>query len=135
MPRQAKINGGEGEEGQVHETATNGFQRSVVEKYVKRCENLDAKIDAIHTTATKDAQPFVDDRKEVIKEAAEKAGIPKAEFRALLRKRKLLRRAEQVSDSLNENQQLTFEQLQAALGMLADTPLGQAASDAASPPA
>lgn len=121
MPRKAELNGAE--EGEVLETKTNGFAKETVEKYVNRVERLDDQIDKIHVQATKDAQPYVDDRKEVIKEAAEKAGIPKAEFRALLRKRKLLKRAERVAESLNENQQDTFEQLQLALGM----PIEQAA--------
>ncbi len=71
-------------------------------------------------------QPDRDDIK-VIKRQAAEAGIPKKELSAVIRKRRLLKKAEHVHESLNETKQETFDQIQFALGMLADLPRGRAA--------
>jgi hypothetical protein len=58
---------------------------------------------------------------------AEKAGIPKREFRAVMRTRQLENKLEAIRDGLQADEQETFDQIRNALGDLADLPLGQAA--------
>ena len=122
MARGQRLNGERPEEdATIHQAQENGFDGELVLDYIEKVERKDATIDAIHAKATKEAQPHVDGRKRIIKEAAEKAGIPRTEFRALLRKRKLEKRAKAVKDSLNENQQVTFEQLEFSLTQVKGT--------------
>lgn len=111
----------------------NGFDPKTAQRYVDQYEALDGKIERIHKQAAKDAQPFRDEQKDIIKRAAED-GIPKGAMRAALRKRRLQERAEAVGAGLTEEQLGDFEQLQHALGMLADTPLGAAATKKAKTP-
>lgn len=95
------------------------INRDKAEKYVSAWESLDAKIDKALAQAAKDVQPFKDDQKAIVKRAAEN-GIPKAEFKAVLRERKLRRKADAVRGSLNKNQQETYDVLKVALGMQLD---------------
>jgi hypothetical protein len=111
----------------------NGFDPDMVNDYVTRYENCQAEIDKIMRYAREEAQPQRDDQKQIVKDAAE-AGLSKREFRAVLRKRRLLKKAEESADTLSEGEQLTFEQFQHALGMLSDMPLGQAVLDKANGP-
>ena len=104
----------------------NGFDKDEVQSFVDRVENVDAKIDEIMEKAKKDCQPHRDDIKEIKNDASDE-GLAKKPFNALLRRRKLLRKAEAVEDALNEQQKDDFIHMAHALGDLADTPLGQAA--------
>jgi len=58
---------------------------------------------------------------------AEEAGIPKREFKAVMRTRQLENKIEAIRDGLKDDEQETFDQIRNALGDLADLPLGQAA--------
>jgi uncharacterized protein (UPF0335 family) len=117
----------EKQEAKIIHIPTNGYQPAILQNYVDRIERLYADIDAVMLKARKNCTPFRDDIKEVINEAAEKHSIPKRELRAVISKRRKLQQAEKVTDALNAEQKETFEQLCHALGMLKDTPLGQAA--------
>lgn len=58
---------------------------------------------------------------------AEEAGIPKREFKAVMKTRQLENKLEAIRDGLQADEQETFDQIRNALGDLADLPLGQAA--------
>lgn len=98
--------------------------------YVERIETLDAEIDEIMAAAREKCQPIKDDRKVIFKEAADN-GIAKKPLAAVIRKRRLARRAEALRDMLSDEQAETYDSILHALGDLADLPLGKAALDKA----
>lgn len=63
-------------------------------------------------------------------DAANNAGIPRKSMKATIKTRALESKIEKIADDLAEDETAaeTFEQIRAALGDLADTPLGKAAS-------
>ncbi len=61
---------------------------------------------------------------------AKEAGIPKKELRRVLKVRKLEKKAAQERNDLDIVERETFDQIRFALGDLADTPLGEAATPA-----
>lgn len=126
MPRKATEDKGEGKIIPI----SNGFDPDITKSFVERVENLQGEIDAIMEKAREACQPMRDDIKEVIKEAAA-AGYAKKPFRALISKRRKLSQAEAIGSELNDDQKETLEQMQHALGMLSDLPLGEAATRSA----
>lgn len=58
---------------------------------------------------------------------AKDAGIPKKEFKTVIKARQLENRLEHLRDDLEPDEAETFDQIRLALGDYADTPLGQAA--------
>jgi hypothetical protein len=120
------------DDGTVHEAPAarpggNGFDPDRVQGYFTRADELHERMDEIMRKAREDCQPHVDDLKELKKEAAEAGGIPKKVFAAMLGKRRALRKAENADHALSDEQKLTFEQLELALGLLRALPLGAAA--------
>jgi len=110
----------------------NGYDPELTREFVDRCEEVQFQIDDIMAKAQNQCAPLREDVAEIKKDAHDK-GLPRAELNAVLRKRRLLRKADGVRGSLSENQQDNFDQLEQALGMLSDTPLGKAALDRVSP--
>lgn len=110
----------------------NGYDPELTREFVDRCEEVQGEIDGIMDAAKAKCAPLREDVAAIKKEANDK-GLPRAELNAVLRKRRLLRKADGVRGSLSENQQDNFDQLEQALGMLSDTPLGKAALDRVSP--
>lgn len=98
--------------------------------YVARYENLQDKIDAIMADAREKCRPHRDGQKDVKTEAAD-AGFHKKPFAALIKRRKLIRKANEVEKGLTPEQQEDYESLCAALGELADLPLGEVALEKA----
>lgn len=104
----------------------NGYDPDAVKAFVERIENVQGQIDEV----TAEAQAKIkelglrQDMDQIKKEAGE-AGIPRAELNALVRKRRLLTKAENVRAALNEAQQNNFDQLLLACDMLGE--LGEAA--------
>lgn len=70
-----------------------------------------------------------------IYDRAKDAGIPKRELKAVISARDLERRAKEARQKLDEDQAETFDQIRLALGDLADTPLGKAATGTKKPSA
>jgi hypothetical protein len=124
MPRKAPEDSGEGKV--IH--ATSAFKPGIAKDYAEQYEDEQAAIDGIMTAAAKKAQPKRDNQKEIVKRAAED-GIPKKEFRALLRWRRLLSKADAVAYELDDDQQETFTNLKQAAPWHS-TPLGEAAEAA-----
>jgi len=99
----------------VHPAAVNGMSEGALKGFVAEYEDEQGKIDAIMRDAATACQPHLDQQK-AIKKAAAEAGIPKKPFSAKIRERSLLRRAEQVTDSLSEEQKSIFAEISAKLG-------------------
>ncbi len=104
----------------IHSIA-NGIHETLLKRYVNSVEEEDAKINAIMEAAKVQCQPHVDQIKEIKKAAAE-SGIAKKPLNAKLAERKFLRRAEHVTDALNDNQKDVFMEISLKLG---DLPLFQ----------
>lgn len=107
MPRRATLKDDE-REPLVDETASNGgINATLLNAHTAEYEEAAAEIERIMTEARAKCQPFVDRQKEIAKEASE-AGIEKKAFKAKLRERSLLRRAEKVTSDLSERQTEIF---------------------------
>lgn len=114
MPRTAEIPDDPTDGAVVHSTV-NGMNEAALKGFVAEYEDEQKKIDQIMRDAREACQPFVDQQKEIKKAAAE-AGIPKKPFSAKIRERSLRRRADQVTDSLSEEQKAIFAEISAKLG-------------------
>lgn len=109
----------------------NSYDRDVVLAIVESVEDVQAQIDKIMQAAKDECAPLREDIAEIKKSANEDDGLPRKELNSILQKRRLLRKAEDVRNKLSTEQQDEFDNLEHALGMLSDTPLGQAAISAA----
>jgi SpoVK/Ycf46/Vps4 family AAA+-type ATPase len=116
MPKSAKIPD-DPTEGAVVHVAVNGINELLLKGYVTSIEAQDAEIKAIMDAAAKACQPFIDEIK-AIKKAAAVNMIPKKPLNAKLAERKLLRKAEGVTDALNDDQKEIFAEISAKLGDL-----------------
>ena len=109
----------------------NGYDGAALQRFIDRIEALQADIDQIMDDAKAKCQPLRDDIKEVKDEACDAVGVTKKVLNAVIRQRRLKFRAEHVRDKLDEDQQESYDQVRHALGMLSDTPLGEAVLDQA----
>lgn len=120
MPRTAEIPDDPTDGAKVH-ASVNGIDEAALKGFVGEIEDESIKIEKIMSDAQAACQPHVDAIK-AIKKAAAEAGIPKKPLSAKIRERSLLRRAEGVTDSLNDDQKSVFAEISAKLG---DLPLFQ----------
>lgn len=118
----------------VRTATSNGFDGKRLLSFVERVEECQGEIDGIMNNAKDACAPHRDDIAAIKKEAAE-AGFSKTEFATILRKRRLEVKVKTVDAKLDEDQKEVFDMmmhaLDVALGVLSDTPLGQAATAAA----
>jgi hypothetical protein len=120
--------------GRVHKDETSGeeslsstFEASKVKKYHKAILKKYEQIDEIMEAAKEACAPHREEIAE-FKKAAANAGIPKKEFSAAISYDRLEQRKQRIRTKLDDDQKDVFDNIQAALGVLADTPLGRAAS-------
>ena len=110
------------------EIGQNSVDKDKLKAFIDRCENIQGDIEAIGANAKKDCLPYREDLKQVKKDACKILKIKADVLNAALRQRKFERKAEKVRAGLDEDTQETFDHIMHALGDLADTPLGQAAT-------
>jgi len=125
MPRRKKSET-EGE----HTNGSNerqGFDKSQVKSFVERIESLHADIATEMAEALNRCKAIHGDIKLVYDEAKDTAGIPKKALKRVVKARSLERKAAEVREELEGDDQHSFDQIRLALGDLADLPLGQAA--------
>lgn len=108
----------------------NGFDPDVLKSFVDRIDNLDEEIASAKGAYMKRARELRDDKNGIFDEAKDK-GIPKKELKAVLKARNFQRKAEAAREDLEGESQDTFDLIAHALGEFVDTPLGQAAAQAA----
>lgn len=106
------------------EAANATFDPSKAPQYAKRVENLQAEIDEIMAKAQDECAPLREDITRVKKDAHE-AGLPRKEFNAILRKRRLERQTEAIREGLSDNEKDNFDAITEAF--LNETALGKAA--------
>ena len=102
----------------------------LVIEFVGRIENLHADLEKEKSAYMLACKALREDIREVLEEAQEK-GLPKKPLRAIVKQRALEKKAAACRDGLEDIDHLSaFDVMKAALGDLADLPLGQAAMGA-----
>jgi hypothetical protein len=94
--------------------------------FTHRVENLYDELDSEQGAYMQRCRQIRDGIKRVIVEAVD-AGIPRREFRAVIKTRRLENKLERIREDLEPGEVETFDQIRTALGDYADTPLGAAA--------
>ena len=112
------------------EAKSNGFEPVV--KHFEAFEAVDARLLAEKMAYMSRCREMREEQKR-IKKMVKAEGFSVIAFAAQLKKRGLLSKIEDLEAELEDDDHESFEQMQAALGGLADTPLGQAAVKAAHP--
>lgn len=84
-------------------------------EYMRRCQGINTRIDAVY-------------------DEGKARGVPKKELKANIQRRVLERKIEALREGLEGDRQDAYDLLRQAMGDLADTPLGTAASKAAGMP-
>lgn len=105
----------------------NGFDRAKTQSFVERIESLMADKRSVMMTAVSKCGAIQGDIKLVYDEAKDETGLPKKALRNVIKARELERKAADVRDDLEGEDQDNFDLIRQALGDLADTPLGRAA--------
>jgi len=98
----------------------------VVRNFTARVEKLHDELDTEKGEYMRRCRSIRDDIKNVLVEASD-AGVPRREFKAVIKVRLLEKRADAVRDELEPDEAETFDTIRTALGDYSDTPLGQAA--------
>ena len=104
----------------------NGYDPEKVAAFYERIENLYSDLATERGEYMAKCKAIREDITDVIDEAKDVAGIPKKVMKAVIKQQQLLEKAEGVRTNL-EDLADEFDQLKHALGLLEDTPLGQAA--------
>lgn len=104
----------------------NGFDPALTQNFVERIENLHDEIASIMMNALTECKAVHADIKIVYQEAKDEAGIPKKALKRVIKARSLERKASEVREELEGEDQDNFDLIRQALGDLAETPLGQA---------
>lgn len=107
--------------------AGNTLDRKTVEQFLKDYERHDADIRVIKAENAKRCRD-VQERQKKIVDLAKGAGMTAKAFLTEVRNRRDQARIDERTADLEDNDKDSFEAIQAALGQLADTPLGAAAS-------
>jgi uncharacterized protein (UPF0335 family) len=104
----------------------NGFRPEAAKEFVARIERLLDDLASEKGEYMRKAKTIREDIALVLDDA-KAAGVPKKELKAVIKTRELEMRAAAIRDDLEGDAQETFDMIRAALGDLADLPLGQAA--------
>jgi hypothetical protein len=110
---------------------TNFVEPDKIQSFVYEYENFDAKLLELRMDYMAKCKTIRADQKLIVDDAKD-AGIPKQSFKAVLRARALEAKAKKARDDLGDiDLQDKYDLIRHALGDLADTPLGQAATNGA----
>lgn len=112
------------------EPRRSNFDPDMVKAFVDRVESLHNDIASEKGAYMATCKGIREDISSVYDEAKEK-GIPKKILKLVIEQRALGRKMEDIREELEQDDQDIFDQLMLALGDLADTPLGQAATNSA----
>lgn len=102
------------------------FDPTKTKEFVSRIESLHGDLLSERGSYMQTCKGIRDDIAIVLDEAKE-AGIPKKELRKVIKARELERKANEIRDDLESDEQDNFDLIRQALGDLDGTPLGQAA--------
>lgn len=108
----------------------NGYDPAILGAFNARVENLYGDLATEKGESMARCRAIHQDIDAVLAEA-KNAGIPKKEFKGVIKKRTLLAKAEAIRSDLEGDSQNTFDQIEFALGKFAETELGAAAMEKA----
>ena len=120
-----------GRKGRAKPRAGGGADNpNLVIEFVGRIENLHADLEKEKSAYMLACKALREDLKEVFEQAQDK-GLPKKPLKAIVKQRALEKKVAACRDDLDDIDHLSaFDIMKAALGDLADLPLGQAAMGA-----
>lgn len=98
---------------------------------IRECEAIDEDILSERGAYMAAAKRLREKKNDTIDAASDRLGITKKAIKAKLRERATLAKADRIRSDLEDHDAIDFKRLTEALGDLADTPLGQAATAAA----
>lgn len=130
MARRAKQNGNGHDDARMRVGGNNPFDDPFTDEAIARFEELEAEAKSIMAEAMLRVKEKRADQREIMGEAKER-GLNTKALRAHLKQRELERKIDKVRDKLESDDQDALDLLKQYLGVLADTPLGQAAMEAA----
>jgi hypothetical protein len=128
MPRSAKLKDTAGDGATLADLSKPNSTGQKLRSFLDRAKSVQGEIDAIMDEAKLACEPHREDMKALKKEANE-AGFAAKEFATLVRKERLEGKIERIAENLDDDQKERFEDMLAALGALADLPLGMAVVD------
>lgn len=105
----------------------NGPNPDRTKECVDRIEALDRKREAAHMAYMQECAAIASDKKDIFTEAKTAWGLPTRVLKRVIKVRAAERKLEDMRESLESDEQETFDQIRHALGDLADTPLGRSA--------
>lgn len=126
MARRAKAADG-GEATGTEALRGNGFDSEIVSNLVDRILSLHADLGAARIDYMNECKPIHHDINAVLDEGRDK-GVPRKAIKAAVKKRILERKIENIRDDLEGDDLDNYDLVLKALGDLADTPLGRAAT-------
>lgn len=107
--------------------AGNTLDTKIVEQFISDYERHDREIASIKAENAKRCRDVQDRQKKVL-ELVKGAGMTPKAFKAVIDIRKAEAKKASIQAALEDQDAESFEAIQASLGQLADTPLGQAAT-------
>ena len=129
MPRRKRETVDKTESGNGH-----AFNTQKLAGYVRRVEKLQDEQEAERETCRENCAQIKTEIDTVLDEAANE-GIPKVELKAAIKARVLNRKIEKIRNGLDgDRSRDSYDAIRLALGDLADTPLGRAATGEAPQP-
>lgn len=103
---------------------SNGYQ--AIEPHIEAMEEIDEKLEQLKINYMNECREFREAQKRRVK-MVKAEGFSVVAFKGVLKKRRLEKKIEKVDEEMQEADEAeTYEAMQHALGMLSDTPLGQA---------
>jgi hypothetical protein len=116
---------------QAARPGSNFVEPEKIQGFVSEYEKCDARLLELRMDYMAKCKVVRGDQK-LIADEAKDAGIPKKSFKAVLKSRELEKKAKRARDDLGDiDLQDKYDLIRHALGDLADTPLGQAATNGA----
>lgn len=109
----------------------NGFDPDKMKKYFSEIDKIQAEMLSMqgeHMARMKAKRAQISD---IVDEAKDRDSIPKGAMRSVIKVRMIEARADKVRNDLDDDEQGMHDQIRQALGDFDDTPLGQAAHEAA----
>lgn len=110
---------------------TNGYDSDAVKGYVERIERYLDELASERGEFMARCKVIRNNIAHVVQEAKDQHGIPKKEFKAVIKARELEAKADRIREDLEADAQATFDMIRTALGDFGDLPLGQAALERA----
>jgi hypothetical protein len=101
----------------------NGYDGELIDRLCSEIEDEQAEIDAIMAKAADDCRPFQQSIKDIKKRASEEYGLPIKEFNGWVRRRKYLRKAAEIPNSMHEQERENFDHGWFAVARQANLPL------------